>query len=326
LNYFQSIARWSVAVLSGLAVVVAAAPALSHAQTKPAGAASKPAQRPGKQQDPADKAVKELLKEARESARGKKPFPRTASDYFAKSTDEKPTEQQILGQLRKGLDRNPLIDAYVKWQLLSAVPAKFAAERTEEAVRALVNAPSLPPLPGAVDDVKQRLREALGRMRSDREGALDEESAKMLDAVNTGLASETNRVLAENKLLVDYRNELIKRIPDDDEKQKVLLMKARMEDLSQRAGAGHPTLDAFKILAAEIRTWAVTANKGDIGRMAEFVGEYTQRSPAQVFEQADWDRRKRAVVWRTRLAGLDKKVLDSLQADLRAAVNNAGSF
>ncbi len=288
--------------------------------------ATKPAQRPGRQVDPAKEGAKELVKEAQDALRGKKPFPRTASDYFTTADGEKPTEQQILGQLNRNVNGNALIDAYVKWQLLSGAPETFSAERSEEAVRALVNAPALPTLPGAVPDVQRKLQDALSKMRPEKDGNLSLDNGQLLSSVNEQLAAETARIANDSKLLVEYRNELMKRIPTTDEKQKTLLMKARVEDLWQRGAAGYSVGDTFKSLGSEIRTWAATADKDAIGRMHAFIGEYAARQSASVLERAEWNQNDKKVNWKYRKAGLDTKELTKLQDDLREAQKNAVNF
>jgi hypothetical protein len=304
-------------------------PAVADAQQgkgKPNPPATKPAPKPGKQVDPAQKAAKELVKEAQDALRAKKPFPRTTSDYFKTAEGEPPTEQQILGQLNRNLNGNPLVDAYAKWQLLSGAPATFSSERAEEAVKALVNAPALATMPGVVPDVQRKLQDAISRVRADRDGNLSPEDSQLISSINEQFANETSRVANDGKLLIDYRNELIKRIPSADDKQKTLLLKARLEDLWQRGAAGYATADVFKTLGAEIRTWAATADKDAIARMLAFVGEYASRQPLSVFDRAEWDVKKKQVVWKSRKAGIEPKELGKLQDDLREAQKNAVKF
>ncbi|MFT3786460.1 MAG: hypothetical protein QM770_09875 [Tepidisphaeraceae bacterium] len=171
-----------------------------------------------KQTDPASKAVQALLTEAKETLKKKDAeFPRKKPDYFTTAGVEKPTQAQVVNWLNRSTSPNARIDAYVKWQLLSAIEGPFDKSVANDAVRALVNAPALTPAPGASLDVQRELQKALRGIRPARNGELDADGRAAIDNINNQFDAETKRIEGLNEVMLEYRDELIKRFPPDDD-------------------------------------------------------------------------------------------------------------
>ncbi len=91
----------------------------------------------------ARQAVAKLADEARTALKDDQPFPRSESDY-AKGDTETLTGDEVLKLLMKKLDRNPTVDAYIKWQLLSYEP-DLAAVKPADAMRLIAAMPAFEP-------------------------------------------------------------------------------------------------------------------------------------------------------------------------------------
>src|SRR5687767_10688990 len=98
------------------------------ATTKPAiskPAATRPATRRsdgGAARTAIQSAISELTKEFQASLRKSASPPRTQSDYFTENPSDDVTPEAVAAVLARSSDGDPRLQAYVKWQLLSALP------------------------------------------------------------------------------------------------------------------------------------------------------------------------------------------------------------
>src|SRR5438045_2517767 len=77
--------------------------------------------------------VKEIETYLKDPKQGKL---RDACDYFKENPSADVTQEQVVGVLEKSVGRNDLVNAYVKWQVLSAVPGKFDVKLAGRALSA----------------------------------------------------------------------------------------------------------------------------------------------------------------------------------------------
>jgi hypothetical protein len=292
-------------------------PAATRPSTQPA--TSRPA-RPG-QKTPESKASDDALKtailaltkegQAAFKNKGARP-PRSSSDYFSgKSPGIEP--EGLLAVLTRQLSQDPRIDAYIKFQLLSAVE-KFDAAHAKPAINALIAAPALLPLPGVGTKENQIWDRKSMNVKKEDIGKVNEELRTQRDAVD-----------AINAPMIEYRNALKDKITTDDA-MKAKLLQARVEELSQRAAAGYDTFSMWKDLATAIQTWSATASKKDVSQMVAFLQDYSKRSAPSVYKELRWSSpsaRTQKAYWYDQPAILNEKRMSALIDALKIAAANA---
>lgn len=277
----------------------AAKPAVASAQ-KP-GSPAKP------KGNPLAPAIAELQKEYQAYIKDPKANKlRDKSDYFGKTNpaDTDVTPEVILKALEQSVSGGPGAEAYVKWQLLSALPGKFGDDLYKRAVAVYRRAPSPLPHPGA--NHKQVLRDVRG-MKKDQVGEIQREFDQ---------AVEQSR--EQNKVLLHYRDELYARLP-----YKLEALSAGLEDTAERASRGLNATGIFDNVAAGVRSWAISEAKagqvqsmiGAVQRLKDLVTGDEAKPYNKVYED------KGAMKWKAEGGGvLDPKKPEEL---MRFLENNA---
>jgi hypothetical protein len=155
-----------------LLIAIPAAPATAQST----GPATIPTTRPGyeaqaerQRQKEADKilrdAARDLTKEARQIANFFQPT-RDEPNYFQTTVDAGAlTQSDVLRALTRTSGGGPEIDAYVKWQLLSAVKT-FDAEHARALLELAVNAPAYYPHPSSDAKLRTSLEREMARTKS----------------------------------------------------------------------------------------------------------------------------------------------------------------
>jgi hypothetical protein len=296
---------------SALAFQVTTAPA-TKPTTRPAATKPAPASRPAakaKEVDPLRAAMLELQREAQTALQQKKPFPREKSDYFQPGN---PIEANaLLKTLGSRINQSPRIDAYVKYQLLSAVE-KFDGEQSLDALKAYVlGSPSLIALPGTTQQEQQKwTQKALTAKQDD------------VEAIN----KEWNETLAPfieaNAIIIAYRDAMKAKIEVPDE-LKHKYFQAYLEDLSQRAAAGFEIDKELNAISKTIIAWGHLAKKSQINDMLGALKEYAARKPPKFYEKLSWRAKDKEAYWTYHYAGLSVTKVEKIQAELETALNNA---
>jgi hypothetical protein len=189
-------------------------------------------------------AVADLLKEAK-AVYAEKPAadakPRPTADYFP--SDAPPdgiTPAAIMAAIERSLDRDARIDCYIKWQLLSGMPAEFPKELLPRAMILYRRATEPFDHPGLNHS---KLSAAIYRI-----GVMNKEAApKIKDDYDTVLAARA----AENEPILRFRDSLFSHLPSNAE-----TFYAGMQDLAVRAKHGLPSQPMWDQLAASIKTWS----------------------------------------------------------------------
>src|SRR5205823_13780595 len=145
-------------------------------------------------------------------------------------------------------------EAYVKWQLLSAVPDKFPEELVKRAIAVYRRTPAPSPHPG----MNHR---ALAR-------AVNGLKKEQIPSVQKDFDQTVDRVKEENHFLLRYRDELFARLP-----VKLDGISAGLDDAYQRATCGQNTNAFFDNVAAGLRSRAITdAKPAQVRSMMDTVG------------------------------------------------------
>ena len=181
---------------------------------------------------------------------------RSKPDYFTEKTSDEMTPEIVLSLLQGKHDRSPAVDAYIKWQLLSALPtppAELPGQFIPDLMAAYLNAP-LPELRPA--------------MAPDQKKAWDKELKRAHDSdeVSLQLKKEVSRVADFNTSVFDYRDALMAKMPETFEG-----MEACLQDVFARAQAGADTQKAAAAALGRIQKWAADAPPKEVNNMLDLL-------------------------------------------------------
>jgi hypothetical protein len=248
--------------------------------------------------DPLTVAIRALQQETRNATRQKQPFPRTTSDYFS-NAEKRPEPADVLRALGRRLGNTPPADAYIKWQLLSALPDTLDDRQSLRLAELLVTAPAPAPLPGITPEEKRDLDRELRKLTKDT----------YVD-FNTQWANHVSKASEVNTHILSYRDALAMRLPSQP-----LAIRARLEDLQVRVNAGISVGKSPDQAFAQARTWAILANSSDIEQLIPHIDEFARRPLQTAYEMVEI--KNDVLVWKTRKLNLDTKKLETLAKDLR---------
>lgn len=220
---------------------------------------------------------------------------RDKSDYFATSSDTLP-EEELAKLLGKRHDRNPAVDAYVKWQLLSIQKESFGEKTVAGVFKLYRSAVAAPARPGVGND---------GEMQS------------MLRQVNKDNYTQANaawesRLSAHNRVVAPiwkYRDELYSRLPKTFE-----VIRAGFDDAESRMQRGYDVKDIVNRLSGDLRGLAAGAKPAEINRMVQLARFYASREGPQTYDALQED--KGQIKWKTNKPSFDKKRMEQLAKDL----------
>jgi hypothetical protein len=168
---------------------------------------------------------------------------RTKSNYFAEHPTAEATPDAIMKALEGSVSGGSDVEAYVKWQLLSAIPGKFAPERLKRGIAVYHRAPMpAEPHPG-LDHY--RLKRAINGIRKED-----------VQNVQHQFDQAVKRFKDANEVFISYRDDLFSRLPDSYD-----AINAGLEDVEERASRGLNANTLFDNVAAAIRSWSITDAK-----------------------------------------------------------------
>jgi hypothetical protein len=163
------------------------------------------------------------------------------------------TPDAVLAALEKPVPgaSDPRAEAYVKWQLLSAVKGKFPDEFKARAVAVYRRAPQPTSHPGADRTALERTLNRVGITKQEAEPGINKEFG---DAVA--------RYRIHIEPILSYRDELYARLPQGFE-----TLTAALEDVYARVSRGAPANEFWTSVSSAIRSWALTS--GDAKQIAQ---------------------------------------------------------
>lgn len=282
-------------------------PTSGPSATRPATAPATRPQPKVKEPDPLRVAINELSREAQSALQQRKPFPRAESDYFRPGHKIEATA--LLKVLDGPLHQNPRVDAYVKFQLLSAFES-FSGDLALPALKAYVlGSPALIALPGVTQQEQQKWNQKALQAKQDDVAKINEEWKATLAPYEEA-----------NGIILAYRD-LMKSKIDAPPDLKIKFLQASLEDLSQRGAAGFEITKPLNALAKTIAAWGATAKRAQIKEMLAALKEYTQRRPPKMLEELRW--RGEKATWTTHEAGLNVNRIEKIRDELELAEKNA---
>ena len=197
------IATWILVIFGSniFAADVAKPPVKPAVGAKPAVAAPSPAAMAA-----LAKASAELVKEATAEFAKPEPKLREKSDYFSASPSAEITTDAMLATLEKPQSPDPKIDAYVRWQLLSAAIKPFEGDQIAKAIALFRKLPEPVDHPGLRRD---KLQSAVEKVGKDKKNTGEQ--------FTTQVKEQAEKVKIANKHIVLLRNDLFLRLPVNNE-------------------------------------------------------------------------------------------------------------
>jgi hypothetical protein len=222
-------------LITWVALVAAASMTRAAAPAKPSPAAS-----------PLQPAVAALLKEYQAAAGDKGGALREKCDYFAKGKPEGVTPENVVAALEKPVASDGRAEAYVKWQLLSALEGKFPDELKARAIAVYRKAPKPARHPGADRTSLERLLNRVGITKSEAEADINKEFGDVI-----------TKYRLQIEPVLSYRDELYARLPGGFE-----ALAAGLEDVYARVSSGAPANEFWTTVSAGMRSWALASSDG----------------------------------------------------------------
>jgi hypothetical protein len=302
--------RWAWAC----AVTVAAfawAGDVPRAATKPSARAS------SRQAVPAalTEAVAKLTAEAEAFAKDPAAAPmRDRCDYFPEPPADVSVDA-VLDHLNAPIHRNPLVAGYVKWQLLSALPLRVPDENVRDAVAAYRKSPPVAPRPGSTMREQSAMKQWIAGLKDPGQ----------IDSYNQQWQEKTAVPRKQNDVVMAFRDGLYQRLPKNDETIRLYL-----QDLYERVQQGYEVHNRAEAATADIRTWALTADKpAELLAMADLLTKlrWFKGPVVFLFVKVDGDQ----IVWKPKDFFLNPQRNDDpkqdafmlLAGELRTAAANA---
>jgi hypothetical protein len=258
-------------------------------------------------------AIAELTREIQAALRSGKEPPRQQSDYFeSKGTSDLPPELVIAALRRPNIGgSDPRVQAYVKWQLLSALPAELDDKAAADLVQAYRDAPS----PGPRLGMEKHSRDELDRLiRNARQDDVDQLTERFDEMAATAAK--------ENELMLSYRAALFAKLPPSYD-----AIAAGFEDLAQRIDMGIEPADQAKAVLKAVETWASGTTSPSAEQLREVAGALKQLEKTEgreFYSKLRWSDSTRKLSYsksRESMSGVSSQ-LKELQAFLDEKINS----
>lgn len=243
-------------------------------------------------------AVVALTKEHQGFLRNAGTGPREASTYFIDHPDDAVTTEAIVAALQSRGGGDPRTAAYVKWQLLSALPdldstaggEPMDAALAKQLLTAYRHAPQPIPRPGIAPQDKQKLDVYVqGKKQADETD------------VRADFDSAVSQVARQNVVILRYRDDLYKKLPKTPE-----TFAAGMDDLMQRLQVVAEDKAMLKQLIADVRQWAALEPRPPqvMSAIARAARKLADTKGPQYYQSPYWSSAN-VFAWRKRRGSVD---------------------
>jgi hypothetical protein len=259
-------------LLSPSALVRAISPPTTRATTTPATTPITPVQRTrADARNPAIlEAIVELTKEIEPALRNGERPPRDQSNYFLGGSDIPPSA--VILALRRPLGSDVRAQAYVKWQLMSALPRELDEKTSAEILQVYRIAPA--PLPRL--GMEKQSRDDLERMiRNARENDAERlvEQFEQMD----------ERVERDNLLMLKYRDALFARLPVGYD-----AIVAGFDDAAARINVGADAADHARALCKAVEGWAPNAPPEQLKSVSRALSQLEKKKGQEYYSRLYW--------------------------------------
>lgn len=280
-------------------------------------AASRPAIKPGPagkltpaQKAAVDSAVATLRKEVAAYQKDPKASLRTQADFFSGKNPAVLTPDAVLTALEQPIPGDVRAAAYIRWQLMSALPEKLDDGLVERAITIYRQAPLPVPRYGLARSEQAVLEAALQDARKQDDVLL-----------NAQVQKSVNAVAQWNRPIVAYRDEWYRRLPKTPRVLAIGLVDA-LERSMVAAGAE----DWVPIVIADVESWALLeATPAQCAAMADLVGQLRVRSIPTYYAEAavrrdklSWVKKADTIDPRKKLTHLHELLVEQAQRPPKA--------
>jgi hypothetical protein len=186
---------------------------------------------------------------------------------------------------------NPRQTAYVRWQLLSALPPKL----DDATAQALLNAYRSAPLPILRPGMSRQDQLRMDRLAQRAREADEPDIRRQLEQAITAIEHGNAPILA-------YRDELYHRLPKD-----ARTFAAALDDLLERCNAAADGKELIKALSKDMRAWmSMTSDPPSVlARLAEGTRRLADTRGPQYYQTLYWSDYTRHFSWRKTRSRID---------------------
>jgi hypothetical protein len=254
------------------APVRALSPATTRAATTPATTPITPVQRTrADARNPAIlEAIVELTKEIEPTLRNGERPPRDQSNYFLGGSDVPPSA--VIMALRRPLGSDPRVQAYVKWQLLSALPKDIDEKTAAELCQVYRSAPAPFPRLGMDKQGREDLERMIRNARENDAERLVEQFEQM-----------DERVERDNLLILKYRDALFAKLPVSYD-----AIVGGFDDAAARINVGADAADHARALCKAIEAWAPNAPPEQLKAVLRALGQLEKKKGQEYYSRLYW--------------------------------------
>jgi hypothetical protein len=198
---------------------------------------------------------------------------RPQSNFFSASDAGEIPIDVLLDALSNPPARDPRVQSYVSWQLLSAAPDGFDEASAGRAVRIYRQAPVLSARPGISAEDQKELDALLGDATRDDVYELTQQLERLVE--------KNERA---NRYMIAYRDEFIRKLPKNYDS-----IAARLEDLYERYHAGLERKMMQDALVVDIESFArdSRATNRQLESLAETIGRMIAEEGPQYYAEAE---------------------------------------
>ena len=235
---------------------------------------------------------------------------RTDASYFKKDASNVPPDA-VLTALEKPIPGVPANDArqaaYIRWQLLSALPEKLEDEHARRLLKVYERAP----LPAPRYGIAKQEQKELDRLIP---GAHKEDDVKLTSA----LEQQAAKAAAPDRPVLAFRDELYRRLPPGRDK-----LVAGMTDAKARLGLAADKETLADLLAEDLTTWTTSPNvdRGQVREVVDAFGKLRMVESPPYYAYASvrsgklgWRSRSDTLLTKRKLATLHKQLLEAAGA------------
>ena len=248
----------------------AAAPTTTPTTTATAPATPAPRTRIDARNPALQAAIAELTKEIESALRSGDRSPRDLSNYFVGGSDVPPAA--VIAVLRRPIANDPRVAAYVKWQLLSALPNQLDEKTSAELLQVYRTAPA--PLPRL--GMEKQNRDDLERMiRNAREN----DSERLIEQFE----QMDERVERDNAFILKYRDGLFAKLPVSYD-----AIAAGFDDAAVRLHLGADAADHARALCKAVEGWAPDAPPERLKAVSRALGQLEKKKGQGYYSRLYW--------------------------------------
>jgi hypothetical protein len=247
--------------------------------------------------------VADLRKEFLAHQRDPKSPLRTTCDYF-KDRPAIPVEA-VFASLESRLDSDPLVAAYARWQLLSALPKEIAAANVNQAIEIYRQSPR----PSARFGLSEKEQASLDTWLA---------SAKKSDDVvlTIRLESAVKVWTDQNRHILAYRDEWYRRLP-----KSTAVFASAFQDAFERQNLAAGAEEFAAVVIADVNTWLIVGKSDaqQCGALAALLAKLREKPAPPYYASAAV--RSGKLTWVKKTDSMDprKKLTHLHQALIEAA-------